>query len=647
MTILYKLVLSLLNTLVIVFLIFLINALFHMPQSIMDTIYGLTQKKTYVFSLFLILVLGYIVCLGLINYLKRFELKNTYFIIPVIFMLVLFCVVILTSKPGLINDPKAYYEEGIKIANNLSHFNITNIYHGRVIAYTAPIFAVFGNELIYVQIINIFLIVASTIIYTIIIFKDFGKQIAFLFLTLSVLTLDYYWLATLASHDIAALFYFSLVLVLIYYLKKPLNISKSVIIILLLAFLIFVNDLQRGIKLPLVVALFFTVMLQIKTIKQGFKTNLGAKLMITVILSLGLFVLFSNFKNNSSVQSSHYALENVIYSYNQIGTKGDYSGGEELRRNYIPLVPKSSKRILVLEKFFTQLKEYPFEILELIRLKMTTLGSLNPQNYFYMDKKFNDEGNYITYQIIRILAYTIKIPILLLAILGLIRSLISSKLKDIGTKLYVIYPLVFLPMVLLSEVNPTYAILIQAFILFLAAYGLKWLLSKKVSFYQGFKENWSNLKTSIIATIVLGLMVFTTASAYTVITSKRLQNFSTITTMPESILEIQNNEKIPYEIFLNKTTRDVDGSKLLLKLDKKALELRFFLRTKTSPERLNISINDQKVINISFKEDGRIGIYDGFYYYYIEHIMDKANSELMFYFEGADKLLVKDLLIFE
>jgi hypothetical protein len=161
-----------------------------------------------------------------------------------------------------VSDFATYWNVGHSIVvDGLAQQSSRGIYLLRSIFYTAPIQYLFGNNQQYLELVNVFLVIISMLI-----FYDFGRRVfsakiaavALLFFSWNP---DIWYGVTLADHDIAFLPWLAGLCWVIYWLDKKLHnkpfISIPVVILLSIAagILIFGLEAQRGFGLPALLAL--------------------------------------------------------------------------------------------------------------------------------------------------------------------------------------------------------------------------------------------------------------------------------------------------------------------------------------------------------------------------------------------------------
>lgn len=212
--------------------------------------------------------------------------------------------VISNTSIDLQHDPKRYFEYALEVSNDLSRLNLNYIYHQRILTYTLPILYVLPQTLTSVQIVNVAMLLMSIGIYTYLIGIKFGNKTAFIFLLLLSLNIEFYFASAIASHDLASIFYFALLLLTIHYLRNAHSFTKCMIWIILAAFIVFVNDLQRSIKIPLLISMVALILLELKTSHSIFKFGIARHLAMVVVFSVTISGVYQTMVNKYSNNQS-------------------------------------------------------------------------------------------------------------------------------------------------------------------------------------------------------------------------------------------------------------------------------------------------------------------------------------------------------
>jgi hypothetical protein len=629
------------------------NSIIYSFGDIINNIISVTQKKIYYVLFLVILIIGGIFINWFINMCLKLELKRHHFIVVVIMMFCIGFLNIVSSHVVLKGDPEQYFNAGLLISENFEKFNFGDIYHRRALFYTFPIFSLLPASLKSVQFVNLFFYLISGFILTNVLFKEFGKHIAFYFLVLYALSFEFYTAIAITSHDIASIFYFSLLTFLFF----RLNISKSIylqyVLIFCIAFFIVVNEFQRSIKIPLLISLLFLLLLSINSIKNLPKNLFARNIFCILLCTICLFHTVSLIKKSelkpiSQEKRSHYGNENMIYSYNELNTNGNYLSGKENRYYYISQLFASEKRLLVTEKLLTQISTYPYDVFFLFHAKVTNLFLISPWSFAYLDMKFYQEKAskiWILNLIISLISLLVKIIWSLFAIKGLVNFIINRSNKGIFS-IYAVYPLVFLPLFLLSEVNPSYALIIYPSIFFFAAVGLAKSFKKEEKVKKQHKL-W--VLNPMIIIIVSLFSIYILVKTIVALTPATLIDFNKNHYILSHAVKLEEGEKKPsnpFELYVNPSQKENEIPTLLIKQDKTVSKVSFFIKTKAIPSELMIKLNGQSIIPDSYKVSSPgEGDVLNYYYYFNDYLMSHSRNIELNFISLDQNFLVKDFLI--
>jgi hypothetical protein len=187
-------------------------------------------------------------------------------VLLIIFILVCRLVWVQYFDAQQVSDFRAYWNIGHSIAvNGLAEQSHKDIYLLRSIFYTAPIQSIFGNSQQWLELVNVFLVTI-----TMIIFYDFGRRVfsakiaagALLFFSWNP---DIWYGVTLADHDIAFLPWLAGLCWIMYWIDKklrdkPLKLISLVLLSVVAGFLIFGLETQRGFGLPALIGLILLLL---------------------------------------------------------------------------------------------------------------------------------------------------------------------------------------------------------------------------------------------------------------------------------------------------------------------------------------------------------------------------------------------------
>ncbi len=642
-----NIVLNLLRCLFLFTIIMLINSALYSSTKVVGMFYGFTKKPLNFVFFFLIVIIFFYVLYRVILYIWTVEIKRKYFISILVFILILCFVVVLGTKIDLQHDPKNYFEYALAISKDSSILDLQNIYHRRILFYTLPILYLLPDSLVSVQCVNILFVIGAVSIYTFIISKEFGNKVALLFLVLFLFVPELYFATAIASHDLASIFYFSLLILLLHKIRHTKQKLWLYVFIILSAILIVVNDLQRSIKIPLLISLLLLIFIELKNLKQLFKFSYVRHLLVIIVFSITMFSIYKGITSrNGKTDDSGFEIETMIYSYNDMLSLGDYSAGEENRFNYLPNIPENYKKSISYEKFFTQFVSYPVKYASYLKNKTNNFFG-NSFHHYFMDSRFLGKSLSVSYILFLIISFLLKIILYALAAYGLFLIFIKLK-KGLFHKLYIIYPVIFLPIILLSEVNPTYSLLIIPSVLFFAAYGLDYLLKRKKALV------FSNLKiigkTALISMAIL-ILLYLSSSFYINQTPIDLVDFKQVK-YTHSNCEIASHEKDgfynPFHLKVMPKLSNQDCS-INLKLNKEYSTILFLIKTKAKPNEYSVQINGNSIDYTSYKfERSHIKNkeIDNNYYYCYNTKLEKSCKDIKLSFNDiVHDFLIKDVIL--
>ena len=644
--------------LMLVFVLVLINGVVHAitnvysnAESVFNGLYGMTTKPIYYIILLLLLVALVAITVIIIKKLLSVTLKKYHFLLIICFMFTIGLLNIINSEVVLQikGDSLHYYNYGKLISKNISLLDFNNIYHQRVLFYTVPIFCLLPVTLASVQFINLLIYLVSAVLFTHVILKDFNKHIAFYFLLLYAFSFEFFAVITIPSHDLASIFYFSVLALLLYVLGKYQKEYFKYAVIITIALLIVVNDFQRTIKIPLLITLTLMLLSRLNNIKEIYKSISAINILCILICVIGFFYCVNNIKDKFGENDTFYDLENMVYSYNDIYTKGDYYAGQDSRENFITLMPKNDKLELVFHKYATQVADYPLDLLILLQKKATTLFSTTPWDFSFMDKRFNDfesPGYWILKPAVMLLFLLFKLFCFFLAALGVLNCIKKIYLNDFF-KIYIIYPIVLLPLLFLSEVNSSYGFLFYPVILFFGALGIESFISKKAHKPLHLKKQILN---PIILTSTLLCLVFVLFKLFVTISPVKLIDFNKndyVLQDLESIVWNQSNLTNPFELNLKVEDNSFGAPLLTIQTEKDIFNVSFFIKSKIYPEDLVVCVNSNEIDPLNFHTmQSNNEVFSDYYYYYFNSALKKTTEGITFEFASLPQdFTIKDILL--
>lgn len=304
----------------------------------------------------------------------------------------------------------------------------------------------------------------------------------------------------------------------------------------------------------------------------------------------------------------------MLYSYNDLYSLGDYHAGTENRYNYMRLIEPENIGTFALEKYTTQISEHPIDYILFIKNK-TNHFFQNSFYHYFMDERIVGKPLGPLLMMALSISFLIKVVIYVLAAIGLILMLLSFKTSHYG-ELYIIYPLFFLPIILQSEVNPTYSLLVMPSTLFFGAYAINFMFERSFQSVQRRTSYKTIVVTAINLILVLGLF-WATAQIFRVFTPLQIFNFkrNTFTTDESTAIIEKQHLNTPFEIQLTSLETEKVSS-IKLKADKPVNHISFFISSEAQPDDLVVSVNDVNISYRSFQSDLREHKTSKNYYYY-------------------------------
>lgn len=636
-----KTILIVVASLALLMIIILINGIFNISEVVYTNFYLTNRNPKYYFIPVLIMLAFLFIIAKRMLRLNSYKLNHWHFVLVFFLFLLKGSAVIVLSDVDLTYDPKGYFESGVLIAENLENLTITNIFHQRALFYTAPILYIFPTALKSLQIVNLFLLFTSMIIFCSILYKEYGKHVAFYFIVLFTIYFEFYTAILIASHDLAFIFYFSL---LSYTLYKLFTLDSNLLkyfLIFIAAVLIIIIDFQRTVKFPIILALILILGFQLKNLKSIFINDKAKSIFLLIVITS----IFSITVQKLTSKLDHIDIEDMLYSYNELGGSGDVFSGKENRSNFLSLLQKKDKEKLTYLKLANQISHYPFTFLRVIHKKATnftktTWNFPGMNSYFFFFKGINSHW---TTQFILTLCYSLfKIICFVFAIVGLL-EMISKQSSIISKHIYLLFPIILTPMLLTSELNSYYFIIVYPFLCIYAAFGMKYIL--KLNFKFKF-----NFKTFFIPTcVILGflLSLFALSQVFINYNESSLVDFNKskieflgltpenkIFTSPfaQTLLINENSKLIPQLSFTNAT---------------EISSISFFLKTSDKSEDLNIYFNGKRILPVNSQANKTLNIkYFNYYYNYYKYDFNNSTKTIYIDFENlSSKFTIKDIVL--
>lgn len=448
-------------------------SVFQYLKAVILGVYDMTKNPIYYLILIVFILTLFFCLIYIYKKLITLEIRKIHFFLLVLIIFLIGFLNVITSEIYLISDWQRYYETGILLSKNIELFDFYNVYHRRALFYTVPVFSILPESIGSVQFINLIIHLLSASIFTYVIYKDFGKLVAFRFLLFYSISFEFYTSLTIASHDVAFLFYFSILVLLFQVLKNIKSLVNSISVIVVISIIIIIIDFQRDVKIPLMLALILMLVLQLSYFKSSINLKHAGKLFLIILTVFGFSLIISAMKTEHSQKTNFYGIANMLYSYNDIYTEGNYRSGQINRINYINQLSQDERQYLALKKYCTQISEYPIGMLSLIQNKATNLFSLTPFTLSNNDLKYNffDKSNLWILKFLLLSVFIIiKLSWMLFGVIGLLKLIINGSIKHYS-KLYVLFPIVIIPLFFVSEVNPSYQLILYPSLLFFSAIG--------------------------------------------------------------------------------------------------------------------------------------------------------------------------------
>lgn len=626
-------------SLALVFFIAIINSIISLEKEVLRLFSSLTNNIFKIIAFLSIILISYLVLYKVIYYLWKKPLKLTWFL-PVIILMVLFCLVsVILIDVDLQHDPRRYYEYALNFSSNWTKLDLGYIYHRRILTYTLPILTLLPKSLISVQIINICMMMTAIVIYSYLFSKEYGVKVAFIFILLLALNPEIYIVNAIASHDIASLFYFALFLLVLQRLNDRFSLFKLIMFLVLGAVLFVVNDIQRSIMIPMILSLLLMLLLS-NTITNKFNTSFFVKrisvmVCLSVVFYLGTKKLFEKYTYDDS---SNAHLTTLVYSYNDLYSIGDYHSGTENRYNFWPLISEQKANKIVFEKYFGQIVNHPLDYLSFLSRKSANFFS-NSFYHYLMDSRI--VGKPLSKEIIILLAlsFSMKVALYILAALGVF-LLFNSNRTSLLSRFHIIYPMVFVPLILLSEVNPTYSLLILPFLSLFAALGLNALFKKKMN-NSLLNNSVKQLSGSFIMVGSLVLLFYLGSFIYVKNSSIDIMDFNGSTPIVEGGEVSKNLLSSPYKLEVSSFDTH---KKVSLSMNHVANSISFLLRTKSLPDSFLMKLNNEISPYKFSQKDIRENPTENNYYAF-EHVFGKSVNEVVITIENCSDFQINQLIL--
>lgn len=591
-------------------------------------------------ALVVFLTFGYF----LIKKLNNKPIHNRYFYLIFGGILLISLLLLFSTSIELQSDPKRYFNYAVEVSRNWNKLDLNDIYHQRIIPYTLPIVTVLPETLRSVQLVNVFLLITSIVIFTLLVKKHFNRKLAFLFLVIYASNLEIYFATTIASHDLASLFYLALILLIIDKLNATTSKTVQATLIVIGAILLALVDILRGIKIPLLISLLVSIFLISKSRFQYPNKGIKYHIMLILILSLGIMSFFNTLKSKYGKPESVKVvngLGTMIYSYNDMYTLGDFWAGIENRYNYTPLMDMAFRQKRIVAKYTSQIRQFPLDYAFFIIRKSTHFFK-NSFYHFFMDKRVVQQPIGVGLTLALSFSSLHKFLFYVLAALGLLIMLMRRTLTN-HNFILILYPLVFLPIILQSEVNPTYSILVFPSIAVFAAYALHYLFEKELTIKTAIK----GLKPLRNAMLYLGLiltMVYALILLASMVLPYKMIDFKSNT-------QYFNNTKVldfnyisnPFEIGL-KPLEKINKWEYSISDLPRFKTVDFLIRSKADVEDLKIYLNGRQINPIRSQADSRNQKTD-YHYYYFNQTFETPLKQLMFSSPLEKELLIKEIII--
>jgi hypothetical protein len=314
-----------------------------------------------------------------------------------------------------VSDFASYWNVGhLIVVDGLAEQSQRGIYLLRSIFYTAPIQYIFGNNQQSLELVNVFLVTV-----TMLIFYDFGRRVfsakiaagALLFFAWNP---DIWYGVTLADHDIAFLPWLAGLCWVMYWLDKKLHDKPSISILVVLlsisaGLLIFGLEMQRGFGLPALIALILLLFYYLyyqyreynaKRVKENIraydirknwlKRSLSIALLILIIplgtyeLSSSAIISITGVRTGSdyvpNVSTTSITNESSIFSYLSSKDVLGYDSYSQMllwRRTYSIQLPAELQTDFSIRKFLSEVFTDPVETMKHLFRKNGVLADPN------------------------------------------------------------------------------------------------------------------------------------------------------------------------------------------------------------------------------------------------------------------------------
>lgn len=504
---------------IILYLFFLILILVFI-YNILDTVEKLhhnfwccvVEKKLYAITLALgivsILAFFYLIVKKIVSYkpILLFTSIILIFIITAIF-------VILNTEIRLIGDPLEYFRSATDVLTGKEAFNIANISHQRSLFYTLPIFFFLPNSLFVLQLCNIVLILLTGFLIYRLISSTYDKKIAIITLILFLFFPIQYGVLSLPYHDNISNLYFLLFLVLINVLMRLIQSNQNILFIFLTilgsAIFLFFADTVRSTGLFIIISLILSLVFLFQF--RNYKYYI-AILSVIIVFSFIKSYKTSLYPENNSF-NKEFGIGTIIYSYNDLLSKGGFWQGRESRSQFaLPFLESKEIKDYAITKYSTQVAEYPLEYLKTFFTKINFLFQTTTRSRFFSDIGSIINDNFHAF-LIEIEKY-FRVIIFLFAVVGLF-ILSSTPVKNYSLTVFIFFGLMFIPIISLSQVNPGYSYIILPQICFWSAIGIyftfnrniKSLFTKKILNYHRIRQK-TKFSFSVGITFLFCFLVF-------------------------------------------------------------------------------------------------------------------------------------------
>lgn len=427
---------------------------------------------------------------------------------------------------GFKDDPERYHFATLKLLDDFSSFDPTDIIQRRTIFYFYPIYLI-SSSILFLKTINIII----TIITTLIIYRTFKPyfkslltfrvyMILFTFIPLRYTHINY------LSHDLVALFFLSILLYCISELlcKRRQKIFVDILLTIFSAILIFILDFQKSLGFLLILSFIISCayFFFYKRERKNKQVYIKVGFLIFIYFSIGYLAKVS-LKMKESDKPQAVSITAMLFSYNELDGDGTYGSGAELRNNYFTKIENNKEAVkYAFSNYLSKIYYHPIDFIKLLFRKSVILSSYRAFHFF------KDGENELLKAIVKKANYAnsfYRLIFYVFCILGLLGYFINQEKTSFLLLFITIFSIVTIFLLLFfSEVAGSYMFINFIFINLLATKGVMMITKKKgkIKNYLNFRFGKRIVNSSILL-ITYAILIF-----FLVVALRSLLPFKTI-----------------------------------------------------------------------------------------------------------------------